>query len=165
MRTHVQKLQEMKLYLLFKRISNSRIICSACRSLHSETTIKHETSHEPHCCKANGEKKTSNKAKLQRNQLHSWTTVTSTPFNDGYQWRKYGEKKISQCAMPRCYYRCTHKDDQGCPATKQVQQKDAEDPPAFVVTYNKQHTCRNGDVDYLYSERFIIETDPCQLSL
>lgn len=75
----------------------------------------------------------------------------------------------------RCYYRCTHKDDQGCQATKQVQQKDNEDPPKYVVTYNKQHTCKK--IDLLLSEEFVIEggkfvieppppiTDPCQLSL
>ncbi|XP_020271550.1 probable WRKY transcription factor 70 [Asparagus officinalis] len=139
------------------------------RNLHSGTTISYETANEGQTCNTNGEKK-NNKAKLQRSHLHSWTTTTRTPFNDGHQWRKYGEKKISNCKMPRCYYRCTHKDDQGCQATKQVQQKDNEDPPIYMVTYNKQHSCKT---NFIYSEEFeqfelIVEppiTDPCQLSL
>ncbi|ONK62585.1 uncharacterized protein A4U43_C07F5640 [Asparagus officinalis] len=138
-------------------------------NLHSGTTISYETANEGQTCNTNGEKK-NNKAKLQRSHLHSWTTTTRTPFNDGHQWRKYGEKKISNCKMPRCYYRCTHKDDQGCQATKQVQQKDNEDPPIYMVTYNKQHSCKT---NFIYSEEFeqfelIVEppiTDPCQLSL
>ena len=35
----------------------------------------------------------------------------------------------------RYYYRCTYKDNMNCPATKQVQQKDHNDPPLYAVTY------------------------------
>ncbi|XP_078149801.1 uncharacterized protein LOC144545099 isoform X3 [Carex rostrata] len=73
----------------------------------------------------------------------SWKTVTSTPHHDGYQWRKYGEKKIRGTVFPRCYYRCTYLHDQNCQATKQVQQLNSEDPPMFDVTYNRKHTCYN----------------------
>ncbi|KAG8089247.1 hypothetical protein GUJ93_ZPchr0011g28152 [Zizania palustris] len=41
----------------------------------------------------------------------------------------------------RSYFRCTYKDDKGCPATKQIQQKDNNYPPMFQVTYTKEHTC------------------------
>jgi len=41
----------------------------------------------------------------------------------------------------RNYYRCTHKHDQGCKATKQVQQIQ-EDPPLYKTTYYGHHTCR-----------------------
>ena len=42
----------------------------------------------------------------------------------------------------RHYYRCTHKHDQGCLATKHVQ-RIHDDPPKYRSTYIGHHTCRN----------------------
>jgi hypothetical protein len=33
--------------------------------------------------------------------LISWTTDTYAPYDDGHQWRKYGEKKLSNSNFPR----------------------------------------------------------------
>jgi hypothetical protein len=64
------------------------------------------------------------------------------PFGDRYEWRKYGKKRINGTHFTKSYFRCTHKDDMGCLATKYVQQKDSiSDPPVFQVTYNSEHTC------------------------
>jgi hypothetical protein len=71
----------------------------------------------------------------------SWTILTTAPYEVGYEWRKYGEKRINGTDFTRGYFRCTHKDDTGCLATKYVQQKDNTDPPVFQVTYNNEHTC------------------------
>ncbi|KAG8093508.1 hypothetical protein GUJ93_ZPchr0012g21066 [Zizania palustris] len=71
----------------------------------------------------------------------SWGHLTAVPYEDGYQWRKYGEKKIQGTSFTRSYFRCTYRDDNGCQATKQIQQKDGSDPPMFQVTYTKEHTC------------------------
>ena len=114
-------------------------------------------------------------------------TLTTIPYEDGFEWRKYGEKRINgtqftrsisflnllslrlssliistglaastyaklvlkkrlfnfvrACFACRSHFRCTYKDDKGCLATKQVQQKDNSDPPMFQVTYNNDHTC------------------------
>jgi hypothetical protein len=57
-----------------------------------------------------------------------WTPITSNLIDDGHAWRKYGQKDILNAKYPRNYYRCTHRQDQGCWATKQVQKTD-EDPP------------------------------------
>lgn len=78
----------------------------------------------------------------RRKNSHSWTRVTSTPFDDGHAWRKYGQKAIQFCKHPKSYFRCTHKPDQGCKATKQVQ-KTEDDPPMYTTTYTEQHTCQN----------------------
>lgn len=43
--------------------------------------------------------------------------------------------------MYRTYYRCTHKYDQGCPATKQVQ-RIQENPPLYRTTYYGHHNCK-----------------------
>lgn len=60
--------------------------------------------------------------------------------DDGYSWRKYGQKDILGSKFPRGYYRCTHRNVQGCLATKQVQRSD-EDPTILEITYRGRHTC------------------------
>ncbi|KAI3444438.1 hypothetical protein Pfo_001103 [Paulownia fortunei] len=61
-------------------------------------------------------------------------------LDDGYNWRKYGQKDILGANHPRAYYRCTHRNTQGCLATKQVQRAD-EDPSIFEVIYRGKHSC------------------------
>nr|QRX38909.1 transcription factor WRKY12 [Lilium regale] len=65
---------------------------------------------------------------------------TEAPMDDGYSWRKYGQKDILGAHHPRAYYRCTHRNSRGCPATKQVQRSD-EDPFVFDVIYRGDHIC------------------------
>ncbi|XP_054816896.1 probable WRKY transcription factor 54 [Prosopis cineraria] len=45
------------------------------------------------------------------------------------------------CYLSKNYYRCSHKDDQGCPAMKQVQRV-REWPPLHRTTYFRIHTCK-----------------------
>ncbi|TVU19861.1 EcWRKY-11, partial [Eragrostis curvula] len=59
---------------------------------------------------------------------------------DGFLWRKYGQKDIQNSKYPRTYFRCTYKHDNGCKATRQVQQSE-DDPSVYVVTYFGEHTC------------------------
>ncbi|RDX60179.1 putative WRKY transcription factor 30, partial [Mucuna pruriens] len=68
------------------------------------------------------------------------TTGLEGSLDDGYSWRKYGQKDILGAKFPRGYYRCTHRNVQGCLATKQVQRSD-EDPTTIEVTYRGRHTC------------------------
>lgn len=68
------------------------------------------------------------------NQLISKTT------NDGYKWRKYGQKRINGFKHPRSYFYCYHK-DQGCRAGRQVQITN-EDSTMFVITYINKHICK-----------------------
>ncbi|RZC82579.1 hypothetical protein C5167_045363 [Papaver somniferum] len=68
--------------------------------------------------------------------------LTATPFDDGRAWRKYGQKEILNTKFPKSYFRCTHKTDQGCQATKQVQRIE-EEPAKYRVLYIGQHTCNN----------------------
>ncbi|XP_073141949.1 probable WRKY transcription factor 53 [Henckelia pumila] len=73
--------------------------------------------------------------------------------NDGYNWRKYGQKDIQGTSHPRAYFRCTHRHTQGCLATKQVQQIDGC-PSTFDVIYRGKHTCKHemmkhsGNIDF-----------------
>ncbi|XP_052173416.1 probable WRKY transcription factor 70 [Diospyros lotus] len=78
----------------------------------------------------------------RRKTGQTWTMLTPTSNADDYTWRKYGQKSILKAKHPRNYYRCTHKFEKGCQATKQVQQTEL-DPPMYMSTYHGQHTCRN----------------------
>ncbi|KAJ1388702.1 WRKY domain [Sesbania bispinosa] len=77
----------------------------------------------------------------RRRTSQTWEKESGAPIEDGHQWRKYGQKTILNTQYPRNYYRCTHKYDQDCKATKQVQRVQ-EDPPLFKTTYYGHHTCR-----------------------
>ncbi|CAL5407597.1 unnamed protein product [Camellia sinensis] len=65
---------------------------------------------------------------------------TEIPPDDGFAWRKYGQKEILGYKFPRGYYRCTHQKLYHCPAKKQVQRLD-NDPFIFEITYRGDHTC------------------------
>ncbi|XP_065870605.1 probable WRKY transcription factor 70 [Euphorbia lathyris] len=67
-------------------------------------------------------------------------TKMSPTIEDGHAWRKYGQKDILYAKYPRSYFRCTHKYDQGCKATKQVQRKEDE-PNLYLINYIGNHTC------------------------
>ncbi|KAJ8426143.1 hypothetical protein Cgig2_032834 [Carnegiea gigantea] len=65
---------------------------------------------------------------------------TEVPPEDGFTWRKYGQKEILNANYPRSYYRCTHQKLYGCPAKKQVQRLNS-DPSTFEIVYRGEHTC------------------------
>ncbi|XP_022873371.1 probable WRKY transcription factor 2 [Olea europaea var. sylvestris] len=44
--------------------------------------------------------------------------VGSGPADDGYNWRKYGQKQVKGSDYPRSYYKCTHPN---CPIKKKVE--------------------------------------------
>ncbi|KAK2407183.1 WRKY DNA-binding transcription factor [Trifolium repens] len=99
----------------------------------------------------------------RRNTTQTWEEVTKIPIDDdGHRWRKYGQKKINNSQYSRNYYRCTHKYDQRCLATKQVhriQQK----PPLYKTTYYGHHTCGK----YLSNPNIILDpnSDPINSSI
>lgn len=55
------------------------------------------------------------------------------------------EKLMVEC---RHYYRCTHKFEQGCLATKQVQKTEEDPLPMYNTTYYGRHTCKNNYSDH-----------------
>ncbi|KAL5724868.1 putative WRKY transcription factor 75 [Ranunculus cassubicifolius] len=57
-------------------------------------------------------------------------------LDDGYRWRKYGQKSVKNSKFPRSYYRCT---TGGCNVKKQVQRL-SKDEGIVVTTYEGTHT-------------------------
>ncbi|KAK9723722.1 hypothetical protein RND81_05G020600 [Saponaria officinalis] len=78
--------------------------------------------------------------------------------DDGYAWRKYGQKVILNTNHPRNYYRCTHKFDKKCPATKQVQQI-SENPVKFKIIYHGDHICNYNNNNNVNQPTIIIDDD------
>ncbi|XP_060218454.1 probable WRKY transcription factor 41 [Lycium barbarum] len=81
------------------------------------------------------------KSQQWTNQISISDTGHECPHEDGYSWRKYGQKDILGANHPRAYYRCTHRNTQGCLATKQVQRSDGNSS-IFEVTYKGRHSCK-----------------------
>ncbi|CAM8876686.1 hypothetical protein QQ045_019804 [Rhodiola kirilowii] len=56
-------------------------------------------------------------------------------LDDGYKWRKYGQKAVKNCNYPRSYYHCTR---HTCNVKKQIQRL-SKDPGIVVTTYEGIH--------------------------
>ncbi|XP_010454702.1 PREDICTED: probable WRKY transcription factor 30 [Camelina sativa] len=86
--------------------------------------------------------------KSSKKSMPKWTRkVIITPgagidrtLEDGFSWRKYGQKDILGAKFPRGYFRCTYRKSQGCEATKHVQRSD-ENQMLFEISYRGKHSC------------------------
>lgn len=56
------------------------------------------------------------------------------PADDGYNWRKYGQKQVKGSEYPRSYYKCTHPN---CPVKKQVER--SVEGLVTEIIYKGQH--------------------------
>ncbi|KAF7818117.1 WRKY transcription factor 23-like [Senna tora] len=75
--------------------------------------------------------------KRQREPRFAFMTKSEVDhLEDGYRWRKYGQKAVKNSPFPRSYYRCT---SASCNVKKRVE-RSFTDPSVVVTTYEGQHT-------------------------
>lgn len=74
--------------------------------------------------------------KRQRQPRYAFMTKSEIDnLEDGYRWRKYGQKAVKNSPFPRSYYRCT---TQKCMVKKRVERSN-DDPSTVVTTYEGKH--------------------------
>ncbi|KAK8583819.1 hypothetical protein V6N13_109214 [Hibiscus sabdariffa] len=83
-----------------------------------------------------GGKKGDKKEAMKKHKYAFQTRSQVDILDDGYRWRKYGQKTVKNSKFPRSYYRCTHKE---CNVKKQVQ-RSSKDVEIVVTTYEGMHT-------------------------
>ncbi|KAF5198376.1 Wrky transcription factor [Thalictrum thalictroides] len=78
--------------------------------------------------------------KRQKERRFAFVTKSEVDhLEDGYRWRKYGQKAVKNSPFPRSYYRCTNTT---CGVKKRVE-RSSEDSTLVVTTYEGQHTHMN----------------------
>jgi hypothetical protein len=82
------------------------------------------------------EQKSSKKEKRARQPRFAFMTKSDVEhLEDGYRWRKYGQKAVKNSPFPRSYYRCTSAE---CAVKKRVE-RSSDDPSVVITTYEGQH--------------------------
>ncbi|PIA49222.1 hypothetical protein AQUCO_01300218v1 [Aquilegia coerulea] len=85
--------------------------------------------------KDKGKSSRSRTKKVCRPRFAFQTRSADDILDDGYRWRKYGQKSVKNSLHPRSYYRCTH---HTCNVKKQVQRL-SKDTSIIVTTYEGIH--------------------------
>ncbi|KAL7594300.1 hypothetical protein Lser_V15G27496 [Lactuca serriola] len=75
--------------------------------------------------------------KKQREPRFAFMTKSDIDhLDDGYRWRKYGQKAVKNSPFPRSYHRCT---SVACGVKKRVE-RSSDDPSIVITTYEGTHT-------------------------
>ncbi|KAJ8484031.1 hypothetical protein OPV22_016516 [Ensete ventricosum] len=87
--------------------------------------------------KANNPRRKKKGEKREREPRFAFMTRSEVDhLEDGYRWRKYGQKAVKSSPYPRSYYRCTA---QSCDVKKRVE-RSHQDPTVVITTYEGHHT-------------------------
>ncbi|CAL9015794.1 unnamed protein product [Prunus brigantina] len=123
---------------------NSSVSSSSAEAGAEEDSGKSKKDRQPKGSSEDGgdsSKKVMSKAKKkgekkQREPRFAFMTKSEVDhLEDGYRWRKYGQKAVKNSPYPRSYYRCT---TQKCGVKKRVE-RSFEDPSTVITTYEGQH--------------------------
>ena len=67
-------------------------------------------------------------------RAHPLPHLIEKPSEDGFNWRKYGQKQVKGSEYPRSYYKCTHP---SCPVRKKVER--SYDGQITEIIYKGDH--------------------------
>ncbi|KDP37931.1 hypothetical protein JCGZ_04574 [Jatropha curcas] len=87
------------------------------------------------CSKKEGKAKKKGEKRQREPRFAFMTKSEVDHLEDGYRWRKYGQKAVKNSPYPRSYYRCT---TQKCTVKKRVE-RSFQDPSIVITTYEGQH--------------------------
>ncbi|KAF8387662.1 hypothetical protein HHK36_026327 [Tetracentron sinense] len=80
--------------------------------------------------------KKKNQKRLKEPRFAFMTRSEVDHLEDGYRWRKYGQKAVKNSPFPRSYHRCT---SATCGVKKRVE-RSSDDPTIVITTYEGKHT-------------------------
>ncbi|XP_017983061.1 PREDICTED: probable WRKY transcription factor 23 [Theobroma cacao] len=116
---------------------NSSSISSASSEAVNDDPVKAEDQEEDQQETRKQLKPKKTNQKRQREPRFAFMTKSEVDhLEDGYRWRKYGQKAVKNSPFPRSYYRCT---TTSCNVKKRVE-RSFSDPSIVVTTYEGQHT-------------------------
>eukprot|EP00249_Psilotum_nudum_P022451 c28521_g1_i4 orf=701-2314(+) len=72
--------------------------------------------------------------KVHLPELPAAPFMVERPSEDGYNWRKYGQKQVKGSEYPRSYYKCTYPN---CPVKKKVER--SHDGQVTEIVYKGEH--------------------------
>ncbi|CAN6978957.1 hypothetical protein BRARA_I04309 [Brassica rapa] len=100
---------------------------------------KHENDDEEQKHKRNKRFKSTKSSEQTKMKAPRVSFITKSQVNnldDGYKWRKYGQKPVRNSPFPRSYYRCTI----SCCNVKKRVERSFTDQSSVITTYEGQHT-------------------------
>ncbi|CAK9326167.1 unnamed protein product [Citrullus colocynthis] len=118
--------------------NNYQIFFPASSSSHNSlptTPMDHQFQEESSVKKTSSGSMKSEK-KIRKGRFAFETRSQVDVLDDGYRWRKYGQKAVKNDKFPRSYYKCSH---QGCKVKKQIQRL-TNDEGVVLTTYEGVHS-------------------------
>ncbi|OWM75913.1 probable WRKY transcription factor 3 [Punica granatum] len=106
----------------------------------AETGVEERDEDEPDPKRRSADIRVSEAASSHRTVTEPKIIVQTTSevdlLDDGYRWRKYGQKVVKGNPYPRSYYKCT---TPGCNVRKHIERA-STDPKAVITTYEGKHS-------------------------
>ncbi|KAL8035434.1 hypothetical protein ABFX02_12G096300 [Erythranthe guttata] len=101
------------------------------------------TANSPSDTATKSSKTTTGQKRIQQPRFAFVTKSEVDLLEDGYRWRKYGQKAVKNSPFPRSYYRCTNSK---CTVKKRIE-RSSDDPSVVITTYEGQH-CHHSTGSY-----------------